>query len=237
MKKQGEHYKKTEKSNEIVMICAALFALFFPVGCGIIKPTKPKGMMMMMREVRLRWSVNGMRQGDLLASPGDEKELMLGCLCAAGRLRRAEQLTDFVRSADGFACTVEDAEEAPPLARRPQNAPFAFLQARMRTIDRPAGAHTAALLCGDGRLLIRCDISRHHALHRVIGAALLRGIDLQDCAVSVSARVTLSLAEAAIRAGLAALQTDKLISDAADEAAKRAGMLLAGKAERGEPCG
>lgn len=61
----------------------------------------------------------------------------------------------------------------------------------------------SCILAQDDRILFTCeDISRHNALDKVIGYALMNGIPLSRCTVYSSGRIPTDMAAKAIRAGI-----------------------------------
>ncbi|MEO0414661.1 MAG: formate dehydrogenase accessory sulfurtransferase FdhD [Verrucomicrobiota bacterium] len=68
------------------------------------------------------------------------------------------------------------------------------LREKQSIFDRTGGLHASALFTREGELLlIREDVGRHNALDKVIGRALLDGIDLSDSILLVSGRVSFEL--------------------------------------------
>ena len=64
------------------------------------------------------------------------------------------------------------------------------------------GVHSCYLIRKGEILLFREDLGRHNALDKVLGAALMQGIDLTECALFSSGRLPTDMIAKAIRAGI-----------------------------------
>ena len=64
------------------------------------------------------------------------------------------------------------------------------------------GVHSCYLIHKGEILLFREDLGRHNALDKVLGAALMQGIDLTECALFSSGRLPTDMIVKAIRAGI-----------------------------------
>ena len=64
------------------------------------------------------------------------------------------------------------------------------------------GVHSCYLIRTWEILLFREDLGRHNALDKVLGAALMQGIDLTECALFSSGRLPTDMIAKAIRAGI-----------------------------------
>lgn len=79
---------------------------------------------------------------------------------------------------------------------------------------RTRGAHSAFLCDLDGHILcMREDIGRHNAFDKVVGWALLNGVDLAKCMLYTSGRVSSDMASKAIRAGIPVLVSKSVATD------------------------
>ena len=97
------------------------------------------------------------------------------------------------------------------------------------------GIHAAALSDGTALLEHAEDIGRHNAVDKVIGAALLHGRQADGLGLMVTGRISAELAFKAARAGFAWVATPSVPSTLAQVIAKRAGVLLVGRAVSGHP--
>jgi len=97
------------------------------------------------------------------------------------------------------------------------------------------GIHAAALTDGDTLLTHAEDIGRHNAVDKVIGAALLTRRPVEGLGLLVTGRISAELAAKAARARLGWVATPSVPSTLAVEIARRAGMILIGRAVSGTP--
>jgi FdhD protein len=105
-----------------------------------------------------------------------------------------------------------------------------MVRAHQGVFARTGGVHAAAALAADGTIgVLREDIGRHNAVDKVVGRLLLDGrLPAHDLALFVSGRASFEMVQKAWAAGFAALVAVSAPSSLAVEAARRAGLLLAG---------
>ena len=123
--------------------------------------------------------------------------------------------------------------DAPPLETT--RALFKELFHRGKRYQETGGIHAAALTDGSSLLAHAEDIGRHNAVDKVIGAALLTGRDPAGLGLLVTGRISAELAFKAARAGLTYIATISVPSTLALSIARRAGVLLVGRAVSGTP--
>lgn len=112
---------------------------------------------------------------------------------------------------------------------------FKELFARGERYQTTGGIHAAGLTDGTSLLHHAEDIGRHNAVDKVIGGALLAGRSLAGLGLLVTGRISAELAFKAARAGIAYVATPSVPSSLAAEIARRAGMVLVGRAVSGQP--
>lgn len=106
-----------------------------------------------------------------------------------------------------------------------------FSLARMFAADTPVhlatgGAHSCYLALG-GEVLFWCeDLGRHNALDKVIGHALLAGVDLARATVFSSGRIPADMVGKVIRSGIPVLVTKAVPTDLAARMARDARLTL-----------
>ncbi len=93
-----------------------------------------------------------------------------------------------------------------------------------------SAAHMAILAREDDILCIREDISRHCAIDKVIGFALLNGIDLSGCMIYSSGRVQEDTVKKLVNAGVPMLVSKSVPTYEAIALAKKHGITLIGRA-------
>jgi FdhD protein len=92
------------------------------------------------------------------------------------------------------------------------------------------GTHLAALIDQKGKLKTQIvDIGRHNAVDKVVGAALLKGIDLSQHYILSTGRQPAYMVTKAARAGIPLVATKAMPFDSGVEAAKKANVCLVGQ--------
>ncbi len=103
------------------------------------------------------------------------------------------------------------------------------LRAEQGTFESTGGLHAAGVFTSEGELLIlREDIGRHNAVDKVIGHALLNGIDLTSALLLVSGRLSFEIMQKALAARIPALAAISAPSSLAVEFARKSGQRLVG---------
>ena len=122
----------------------------------------------------------------------------------------------------------------PPAPER-LRALFKELFARGERYNETGGIHAAALTDTTELLFHAEDIGRHNAVDKVIGAAVIARLPIAGRGLLVTGRISAELAYKAVRAGLAWVATPSVPSTLALTIARRAGMVLVGRAVSGTP--
>jgi FdhD protein len=105
----------------------------------------------------------------------------------------------------------------------------AKLRAAQATFETTGGLHAAGVFSADGELLVlREDIGRHNAVDKVIGHALLNGIDLKPTLLLVSGRLSFEIMQKALAARIPAVAAISAPSSLAVEFARKSGQTLIG---------
>jgi len=103
------------------------------------------------------------------------------------------------------------------------------LREAQSNFERTGGIHAVGLFDGQGSLLIlREDIGRHNALDKVLGAALMRGLELNDLILMVSGRLGFEIAQKAVVAGVPVIASISAPSSLAIELAEEFGVTSVG---------
>ncbi len=91
------------------------------------------------------------------------------------------------------------------------------------------GSHAAALFDERGEVLaMREDLSRHNALDKVIGSAILDGLPMNRLGVFLTGRVTLEMIIKVVRGGIPIAAAVSTASAVAGDVAELAGVTLCG---------
>src|SRR2546429_22024 len=101
--------------------------------------------------------------------------------------------------------------------------------------NETGGIHAAALTDGERLLFHAEDIGRHNAVDKVIGAAVIARQRPNGRGLLVTGRISAELSYKAARAGVAYVATPSVPSTLALTIARRAGVVLVGRAVSGTP--
>ncbi len=101
-------------------------------------------------------------------------------------------------------------------------------QSRAKLWKQTGGVHACALAGGEGILLFTEDIGRHNAFDKVMGRALLEGIDVADKFVLMTGRVSAQIVSKAAACGVAMLVSRSAVTDLGIKLARRFGITLVG---------
>jgi len=106
-----------------------------------------------------------------------------------------------------------------------------YLMSDGQTLSRlTTGTHAVALSGTDGRLhVVREDVGRHNALDKVIGYAMLHGVDLRSCLALLSGRISFEMVQKAVRAGIPVLAAISAATSLAVSLARRFDCTLVGR--------
>lgn len=157
---------------------------------------------------------------DLLAIVGRGSASTSAC----GLCGRLEQLT-VERSAELAATTGTPMVTATQLVTMPD-----LLRASQAAFAETGGLHAAGLFAPDGTLLvIREDVGRHNAVDKIAGALLQNeALPAADRVLVVSGRVAYEIVQKAARCGVPVILAVGAPTDLAVDAARAAGITLAG---------
>jgi len=136
--------------------------------------------------------------------------------------------------ADPHAVKHAPARGEPPAPER-LRALFKELFASGERYNETGGIHAAALTDGARLLFHAEDIGRHNAVDKVIGAAVIARERPGGRGLLVTGRISAELAYKAARAGVAYVATPSVPSTLALTIARRAGVVLVGRAVSGTP--
>ncbi len=112
---------------------------------------------------------------------------------------------------------------------------FKELFGRGSRYQETGGIHAAALTDGSALLAHAEDVGRHNAVDKVIGALLLNKRDPAGLGLIVTGRISGELAFKAARADLAWVATISVPTTLAVTIARRAGLVLVGRAVAAQP--
>ncbi len=173
--------------------------------------------------------------------PGHERELCVGHLLSTGIVRDPSAVRVTRVTSGRVECVIEHRPTTgpcPPLRSVSLTSLFscaAALQER-QVVHRATGAAHAAVLCSptDREVFFAEDIGRLNALDKAIGLAVLGGLCPSRCVAVVSGRLTGTMVEKALEAGILVLGSLAVATTAGIRTASRGGLTLVGSL-RNEP--
>ena len=158
------------------------------------------------------------------------------CDFDAGKMQR-----NFFAASSCGICGKASIEAIRQRGLRPPNPDFSFspellcslpekLREAQPVFNRTGGLHAAALIDGNGDLLVlREDIGRHNAVDKVIGWALTQGqLPLSQHVLLVSGRGGFEIVQKALAAGIPVLASISAPSSLAVQLARELGLTLVG---------
>lgn len=78
-----------------------------------------------------------------------------------------------------------------------------LLASHQPVFDRTGGLHAAGIFAADGTVIVvREDIGRHNAVDKVLGHAVAEGLNLSECFLLVSGRVSFEIMQKALAGGI-----------------------------------
>ncbi len=101
-------------------------------------------------------------------------------------------------------------------------------QKRSLTFRETGGVHSAALSDGKDILIFQEDIGRHNALDKVIGEALLKGVQMQELIVLSSGRISTEIVSKTAKMKVACLISRSAPTDQAIKLARELNLTLIG---------
>ena len=194
---------------------------------------------LMVHEMALSIEIPGLLQRTLYCSPYELKELVVGHLCTQGYIRSLEDIQS-LQLDEASGKTLVWLNECK--AKTPDNDcqdelsfdPQQLLRNQQQFNDQStlqkatAGTHRCALCDDSGTYLACVDISRHNAMDKLVGRALLEGISLRDKYILTSGRIPLDMLEKVAVIGVPMVVSRSTPTIAAVEAAKASNITLLG---------
>ncbi len=186
-------------------------------------------------EEEFRIFVNEDLFATVVVTPSQMKEFAVGHLYAQGAICHAGQIIDLSiqnRQIRAMMGQVSPSESGTDETNRTVGA--SSLLANMRSaIDSDlysltGGTHTSALCRGDDILIRAEDVGRLNTLDKILGWALLAGVDLKNCYVVTSGRITGTAVKKAVHAGVFLVASKGAVTSLAVELARERSVTLVG---------
>ena len=102
--------------------------------------------------------------------------------------------------------------------------------------ERTGGAHCSGSLLRGELVAKSSDIGRHNTVDKVIGHALLNGIDLSGCVLGCTGRQPSGMITKAANAGIPIVVSKAATTRQGAETAQRAGLTLVGRVKQDSFC-
>ena len=176
--------------------------------------------LVLIREYKLRILVDGIERIDIVCTPTNLRELILGRLMTEGIIRSARDAAlTMIREDEGVACVslkrANDGPAAYSILRKPVNRVYEIpwdhswiwtLEERFNKdtrLHKKTHATHSCFLMRSGKILHEAeDIGRHNAIDKVVGWALLNRVPLEECILYTTGRMPVDMVLKVVRAGI-----------------------------------
>ncbi len=112
---------------------------------------------------------------------------------------------------------------------------IAEMHHRAERYKETGGLHSAALVDGNKIVEVQEDVGRHNAIDKIIGAAVLKKINLEKSALITTGRLSSDIVLKAIGGGVPVLASRSIPTSMALELAETVGITLVGRGHRSSP--
>lgn len=157
----------------------------------------------------------------------------LGELCAGWLLSEGYAAEEVEVDIDGHIAKV-NGEVIPPC--EPQKVTASALEVTVKEMlelfneasdkySRSHGIHECVIK-GDGWYILRTDIGRHNAIDKAVGAAVMRGYDLEGAVMFSSGRINVQTVKKAVRCKISCLMSKAVITRQALELSRELGLKV-----------
>ena len=192
-----------------------------------------------IKESSLIIFIDGVHRFNIVTFLGkQEKELVTGHLFVHGIIRRAKDISSLTIKNRRADITLKKKLTQPPAIKKvistltvSQEDIFNCVQ---NVLKSPIFAETEAVHCagiflnGKEPVCVAEDIGRHHAMDKVIGAALLADIPFSDTLVASTGRMAAEMVIKVCRAGIPIIATKAAVTDRGIALAEKYGVTLTG---------
>ncbi|MBP1908740.1 formate dehydrogenase accessory sulfurtransferase FdhD [Methanolobus bombayensis] len=204
-------------------------------------------------EEKFELFVNNVHVTTFFASPYELEELALGFLVCEGFIEPDTQVDSIKIEEKSIFCKIEinipELEELTHLERcgttsyrkdviKQINSDTKFsteaiihgvsqLKELGRAWHSTGGAHTSIIYNNQGEILFFCeDVGRACSMDKVVGKALMNGINLSECALATTGRLASTMVSKAMNAGIPLISSKGATVRESVELAEKAGMTL-----------
>ena len=205
-------------------------------------------------EERFDLFVNNVHITTFFASPKELKELAIGFLVCEGFIETNTIIDNIEMDGNNIYCEIDiDSQELDSLTHIERCGTTSYRKDMVKIIDsdvrfhkdviidiveqlkergktwrRTGGAHTSFVCDREGNILVACeDVGRACSVDKVVGKAILAGIDVTQCALVTTGRLASTMVSKAINAGFPLMASKGATVREAVELARRSGITLA----------
>lgn len=191
--------------------------------------------MLLPVEHTLEIYVDGTRYRSVVCTPTQLPQLVMGRLRTDGAIWGMEEVARWAISPDGARADVTLAPK--PRPRREELPVPAVTDGMIRLAQdklsqghplyrATRGVHSCTLLHRGELRYVGEDLSRHNALDKAVGSALLEGVALGECVLYSSGRVPLDMLQKGVNAGIRAFIAKAIPTCQSVELARKLGITL-----------
>ena len=207
---------------------------------GSVKPVRDE----VAVECRIELYINGKRHATLLSSPRKVRELAVGRLLSEGVINGLDEVKSLTVSGGKVHIRLSEKSKTPHTRKvfwvieetaKVRFNPTVILRAvdvlnsKAQIFRRTGGTHASALLDQNGEgIAFSEDVSRRNAVDKVLGEALLKGVDLRATLLASTGRLTSDMVMRAARAGISVMVSTSAPTDRGIEIAEEFGITLIG---------
>jgi FdhD protein len=202
----------------------------------------------------IRLFLNNEPIGNLVASPAQLRELGAGFVISEGIARSVEtvdvcgdEVKVFSRDIETPRVTFMGSSGGISTGKIMRKVVSRFVMERediSRVIseivselwEKTGGAHCSVLFSGRDLVAKSSDVGRHNTVDKVIGYAVLNGIDLSLCVLGCTGRQPAGMVSKAVNAGIPAIISKAATTDEGIRLARDAGLTLVCRVKEGRFC-
>jgi FdhD protein len=191
-----------------------------------------------IKETTLTINIDGKHYATAMIMATLEKEYVFGHLYAQGVIRTTSDIKSVSIKNNIVEVTLAPAIKKTPLQTKidsylkvKKEDVFDCVRAILKSpvFSETEAVHSAGLfLHGKETICIAEDLGRHNALDKVIGGALLRGVDISHCLAASTGRQPTEMILKCHNAGIPIIATKGVPTTLAVEMAEKAGITIAG---------
>jgi len=190
-------------------------------------------------EVSLTINLNGKELLTLLCSPSSLKELTAGFLYKAGIIKSINDIKSVVIDKRNMTSFVKIKKNDGRMPKKKNSKDFKMsaekimklmnvFEKKSSAFKNTGGVHSAGFTDGKKILIFKEDIGRHNALDKVVGAALMKKLNMEKLVVFTSGRISSEIMFKVRKTGVCIIVSRGAPTDRAVKLAKEWNLTLAG---------